>query len=259
MSMRSPFVIGLNPVEEAVLIHRTRGSKTPHGEVVRARIILAAARGEPFARIATGLGLHVDTVRKWCKRFAAEGIRGLKDRPRSGRPRFFTPVQVAGIKVLACTPPAETDLPLSRLSISAIRTLAVAEHLVEDISMSTMFSRWLAQDAIKPWQHRSWIFPRDPDFAPRAGHVLDLYARTWEVSPSGRTTTWSARMRNPSSRPCTAGIPPCLWGPGAHRVRISSRKHPGLLRAPQTCTGHRCWAASRRRPASCRSCSWQPR
>jgi transposase len=38
----------------------------------------------------------------------------------------------------------------------------------------------LSQDAIRPWQHRSWIFPRDPDFQAKAGRVLDLYAGRWE-------------------------------------------------------------------------------
>ena len=40
--------------------------------------------------------------------------------------------------------------------------------------------RWLSADAIKPWQHRSWIFPRDPRFAEKAGRVLDLYQGRWE-------------------------------------------------------------------------------
>ena len=40
--------------------------------------------------------------------------------------------------------------------------------------------RWLHQDAIKPWQHRSWIFPRDPKFTAKAGRILDLYAGRWE-------------------------------------------------------------------------------
>ena len=47
------------------------------------------------------------------------------------------------------------------------------------ISNSTIW-RWLHEDAIKPWQHRSWIFPRDPQFAVKAGRVLDLYASVWE-------------------------------------------------------------------------------
>ncbi len=41
--------------------------------------------------------------------------------------------------------------------------------------------RWLPEDAINSWQTRSWIFPRDPDFAEQAGRVLDLYARTFET------------------------------------------------------------------------------
>jgi DDE superfamily endonuclease len=46
--------------------------------------------------------------------------------------------------------------------------------------------RWLADDALKPWQHRSWIFPRDPHFALRASRVLDLYQREWEGEPLGQ-------------------------------------------------------------------------
>ena len=48
-----------------------------------------------------------------------------------------------------------------------------------DASARTI-ARWLAQDAIRPWQHQSWIFPSDPRFAERAGPVLDLYERRWE-------------------------------------------------------------------------------
>ncbi len=50
---------------------------------------------------------------------------------------------------------------------------------VTDASASTIW-RWLHEDAIKPRQTRSWIFPRDPAFAEKAGRVLDLYARTFE-------------------------------------------------------------------------------
>lgn len=53
------------------------------------------------------------------------------------------------------------------------------EAVVESISTSTV-QRWLSKDAIKPWRHRSWIFPRDPNFAEKAARVLDLYARVFE-------------------------------------------------------------------------------
>lgn len=121
-----------------VRAHLARGSKRPHLELVSSRIILAAAHGESLARITASPGVPVDTVRKWGKRFAAEGIRGLADRHRSGHPLVLTAVQVAGIKALACTPPPEADLPLSRLSTSEIRNLAVTEHLVDSISQATI-------------------------------------------------------------------------------------------------------------------------
>ena len=50
------------------------------------------------------------------------------------------------------------------------------------ISGSTIW-RWLEADAIRPWFHRSWLFPRDPAFETKAGRILDLYARTWEGAP----------------------------------------------------------------------------
>jgi DDE superfamily endonuclease len=50
---------------------------------------------------------------------------------------------------------------------------------VSEASATTIL-RWLAEDAIKPWQQRSWIFPSDPDFLAKAGPVLDLYKARWE-------------------------------------------------------------------------------
>ena len=152
--------------------------------MLRARIVLAAAGGAANTEIAAEVGVHVDTVRKWRRRFAAAGLPGLDDLPRSGRRRVFTPVQVAEVKALACTLPAETGAPLSRWSSADLATEAITRGLVETISPATV-RRWLTADAIKPWQHRSWIFPRDPDFQTKAARVLDLYARRWQGHPLG--------------------------------------------------------------------------
>ena len=54
--------------------------------------------------------------------------------------------------------------------------------LVARISDSTVW-RWLHEDAIRPWQHRCWIFPRDPNFQAKAGRILDLYQRCWQGQP----------------------------------------------------------------------------
>jgi transposase len=156
----------------------------PVRTVVRARIVLAAADGASNAAIAVGLRVHVDTVRKWRRRFCDLRVDGLADAARPGRPRRFTDVQAAQVKALACELPAEHGVPLSRWSAADLADEAVTAGIVDDVSASTV-GRWLAADAIKPWQHRSWIFPRDPQFAGKAGTVLDLYARCWQGHPLG--------------------------------------------------------------------------
>ena len=184
MTMSSPFTITLTILDESILRARARSSTAPHRDVIRARIVLAAAAGAPNTEIATDVGVHIDTVRKWRRRFVATGLAGLEDLARSGRRRRFTPVQVAEVKALACTLPAETGAPLSRWSSAEVATEAITREIAETISAATV-RRWLAADAIKPWQHRSWIFPRDPDFGTKAARVLDLYARRWEGQPLG--------------------------------------------------------------------------
>jgi hypothetical protein len=93
-------------------------------------------------------------------------------------------VAVVTVKALACELPAETGVPLSRWSAPELAVEAVTRGVVESISASTV-RRWLASDALKPWQHRSWIFPRDPDFAAKAARALDLYAGVWDGEPLG--------------------------------------------------------------------------
>lgn len=87
------------------------------------------------------------------------------------------------MRALACEAVAETKLPLSRQSLSDLVQRARA-GLGKSISRSTVW-RWLHEDALKPWQYEHWIFPRDPDFAAKAGPILDLYAGEWEGRPLG--------------------------------------------------------------------------
>jgi transposase len=179
MSRRSPFEVRLSVEDRAILEERASSRTAAHGEVVRARIVLLAADGERNVDIARRAGVCVDVASKWRKRFCQEGLAGLKDRPRPGRPPLFGSTVVAGIKALACEPPEQRHVPLSRWSSLELAAQAVSEGLVESISSSTV-RRWLHAAAIKPWRYRSWIFPRDPDFAAKATRVLDLYGRVFE-------------------------------------------------------------------------------
>ena len=90
----------------------------------------------------------------------------------------FPPQQVAQVKAIACELPREAGVPLSRFSRAELHRLVTGRAVCE-ASASTI-ARWLAEDAIRPWQHRSWIFPRDPRFLEKAGPVLDLYQRRWQ-------------------------------------------------------------------------------
>lgn len=91
MSRQSPFTIVLRDEDRWRLSSLARSGAAEHRLVVRARIVLAAAEGEENASIATRLGVALNTVIKWRKRFFEEGMDGLSDRKRSGRPRSFSP------------------------------------------------------------------------------------------------------------------------------------------------------------------------
>jgi transposase len=178
---RSPFAVTLTASQRRFLKTLVRKQTAQQRQVTRARIVLGAAAGLANAAIARKLQIAPNTVGKWRKRFCREGLDGLADRKRSGRPRAFPPVVVAYAKAVACELPATRGVPLSRWSLAELRDELLASGLVSEISTTTLW-RWLADDPIKPWQHRSWIFPRDPDFAAKAGVVLDLYQRVFQAA-----------------------------------------------------------------------------
>jgi transposase len=179
MAALSPFKITLTPVQREVLESRARAYTNPYCRVIRAKIVLSAADGLANTEIATRLDTSVQVVHRWRKRFAERGIEGLDDQPRTGRPRTFGPTVAAETKQLACELPATTGVPLSRWSCMELARELIARGVVAAISAATVW-RILATDAIRPWFHRSWIAPRDPNFAAKAAVVLDLYARVFQ-------------------------------------------------------------------------------
>jgi len=177
--------INLTGSQRRELKRLIRAGRTEQRMVIRAKIVLAAADGYSNTAIARLLAVGEDTARKWRGRWrAAPGVASLGDAKRSGRPPKFTAVQVARVKAIACTPPQEAGLPLARWSCPELARHAVSDGVCASISPTTV-RRWLSEDAIKPWQYRSWIFITDPDFEAKASQVLDLYARTWDGKPLG--------------------------------------------------------------------------
>jgi transposase len=166
--------VTLTAAERTTLSKRALGAKTAHRDRLRAQIVLAAARGRENARIAADLGVTADTVRKWRGRFAGRGLDGLRDLPRSGRPRRISELTRAAVVALACQLPAATGIPLSRWTGPELLAELTRAGTADQLSASSVL-RILAEHPVKPWQYQSWICPRDPDFEARAAVILDLY------------------------------------------------------------------------------------
>lgn len=154
---------------------------------------------------------------------------------------------MVAVKAIACELPAQLGLPLSRLNVPDIQAEVINRGLVASISGTTIW-QWLSEDAIRPWRHRSWIFPRDSDFAAKAGRVLDLYARKFEgrqledgeyVISSDEKTSIQARIRCHPTSPAGPGRPMRVeheYGRGGalaylaawdvHRAKIFGRLEP---------------------------------
>jgi hypothetical protein len=107
----------------------------------------------------------------------------MKSREAGDQPAF-PPNIVVEVKRIACELPTTVGVPLARWSMPDLRREVLARGLVATVSGTTLW-RWLDADAIRPWRHRSWLFPRDPRFAELAGPVLDLYERRWNGRPLG--------------------------------------------------------------------------
>lgn len=127
----------------------------------------------------------------------------------------FPPSAVVQVKAVACELPSRLGLPFSRFSLSEVRNEVLAQGIVAEISGSTLW-RWLSGDAIRPWRHRSWIFPRDPDFVRKAAPVLDLYQGLWNGKPlttnefvlsADEKTRIQARVRTHPTLPPSVGRP----------------------------------------------------
>ena len=156
--------------------------------------------------------------------------------------------------------PATRGLPLSRLSSSDIVREAQRCGIVATISHTTVW-RWLHEDAIRPWQHRTWIFPRDPQFGAKAGRILDLYARHWQgrrlrsdefVLSADEKTSIQARLRKHPSLPPRPGVPR-----GSNTNTAAPERGP--IWPPWMCIEPSSSVAVNTPPASSPSDAWWPK
>ena len=91
MPRKSPFLLNLTVAQRRELEARARRYTLPYRDVVRAKIVLLAASGMDDDEIAARLDTRREVVSKWRKRFYEQGLAGLDERPRGGRPPAFSP------------------------------------------------------------------------------------------------------------------------------------------------------------------------
>lgn len=194
-------------------------------DVLRARIVLLAAKGGTNHEISRSLRCALQTVKTWRKRFAESRLNGLHDQPRSGRPPLFPSRTLVEIKAIACELPAKRGLPLSRFSLSEILGEIQRAGVHPVPSRSALWSI-LRESGIRPWFHRSWVFRRDPRFAERAGPILDLYEGRWNGEPLGPEDHVLCADEKTGIQVLSRPHPTEAPGPGKQmRVEFEYRRH----------------------------------
>ena len=159
-----------------VLEARVRATTTPQRDVTRARIVLLAAEGVSSRQISRQVGMHESHVAMWRQRFLAEGVAGLKDAARPGRPVIYDGADRLKIVALA-TSQKDPDDPEAGWTYQSL-----ADEVAEDVGISrSQLWRFLDRLDIKPHKVTGWLNRReDPEFWDRVRDVCGLY-----LSPPG--------------------------------------------------------------------------
>src|SRR5512132_4489455 len=107
-----------------------------------------------------GLGWQSTPCRSGASALSRRGLAGWGIASgRVGRASSPSAV-VVEVKAIACELPAIRAVPLGRWSLAELRDEVIPTGLIDQVSVSTLW-RWLNEAALRPWRHRSWIFPRD--------------------------------------------------------------------------------------------------
>jgi transposase len=157
--------INLTDEERRTLEQWLRSSTTEQRLVVRARIILSAAKGDDTKRIAEQLRLRPATVSKWRIRFGRHGLSGLQDAPRPGARRLYDASTEKRILALL-----DQDPPTGYATWSG-RLLAKE---LGDVSKHQIW-RVLRRHGIHLQRRRSWCISTDPEFGAKAADIVGLY------------------------------------------------------------------------------------
>jgi len=149
--------------DREVLVSWTRSPSMRAGLARRARVVLLAAEGVGTGEIVRRVGMSKPAVIDWKRRYADEGVAGLDDRPKPGRPRLIDPVDI----VLATLEP-----PPQRLGVTHWSSRLLAKHLgISDFTVTTTWKKW----GLQPWRVQSFKFSTDPELEAKIRDVVGLY------------------------------------------------------------------------------------
>jgi transposase len=155
--------VELSAADREVLASWTRSSSVRAGLAQRARIVLLAADGVGTREIVRRVGVSKPTVIAWKRRHAENGLAGLEDRPKSGRPASIDAMSI----VLATLEP-----PPARLGVTHWSSRLLAKHLgVSDFTVSTTWKKW----GLQPWRVQTFKFSTDPELEAKIRDVVGLY------------------------------------------------------------------------------------
>jgi transposase len=202
-----PSAVEVGDADRAVLEARVAASTTPRRDWQRAKVVLMAAEGLSSPVIGGAVGLNRNQVDTWRRRWREEGLGGLADRPRSGRPRVYGPKErLALVKTITTRPPEPGQLQRRRLkarmSMPEVGRILREEHAIA-ISDSQVW-RICRSMGLKPWQVRSWMTSHDADFDDKAADICGLYLQppqNWAVFSVDEKTGIQARSRTGPTRP----------------------------------------------------------
>lgn len=151
------------------------GQKVERRLYQRAAIIWRLAEGHSVREVADHHRVTSKTVRKWARRFQAEGMNGLYDRPRSGRPPVFSAERRCELIAMACARPDTYGLTGEpRWTVSTLTRSA--NRAVNGLQMSrTSVWRTLHRNALKPHRQVMWLHSPDPQFKEKVNAIVALY------------------------------------------------------------------------------------
>ncbi len=171
---RPPIAFTLSEDERVELTRRLRAETTSRRDVRRARVILECTEGGATGEIARRAGVSPKTVERWRGRFARDGLKGLVDDERSGRPSSIRPVQRFQIIAAACAPVPPRSDGVTAWTLDLLRESILDLGIVERLSRSGLH-RLLDACDLKPFHVRGWLHSTDLNFRAKATEVCELY------------------------------------------------------------------------------------